>query len=135
MTTRLRRSVDQPIREGLSWSERWEGPDKGLIWCWERGRQDRLEHPDLAARVDKGELVTMAWKGGVQKKLNIEKKPGTLQYLATWQGMRGEDLDLALEGERTIVCTKTGQAVVFSAKFAEDEEMLTASPIGDVGDH
>jgi len=77
----------------------------------------------------------MAWKGGVQKKLNIEKKPGTLQYLATWQGMRGEDLDLALEGERTIVCTKTGQAVVFSAKFAEDEEMLTASPIGDVGDH
>jgi hypothetical protein len=32
-------------------------------------------------------------------------------------------LDLELEGERTIVCTKTGQAVVFSsAKLPEDEE-------------
>jgi len=123
MATRLRRSIDQPIREGQSWSERWEGPDKGLIWCWERGRQERIEKPDLAARADKGELVPMDWKGGVLKKLEIEKKPGTLKYLATWQGLRGEDLDLELEGERTIVCTKTGQAVVFSsAKLPEDEE-------------
>jgi len=117
MATRLLRSVDQPIREGLSWSERWEGPDKGLIWCWERGRQMRLEDPDLAARADNGELVLLGWKGGVRKKLESEKKPGTLKYLATWQGLRGEDLDLALEGERVIVCTKTEQAVVFSAKL------------------
>ena len=121
MATRLRRSIKQPIREGLSWSELWEGPDKGLIWCWERGRQDRLAHPDLAARADKGELVPLDWKGGVRNKLEI-KKPGTLNYLATWQGLRGEDLDIALQGERIIVCTKTGQAVVFSAKLPEGEE-------------
>ena len=122
MATHLRRSVDQPIRKGLSWSERWEGPDKGLIFCWERGRQKRVEEPDLAARADKGELIMLAWKGGVQERLKIERKPGTLQYLATWQGLRGEDLDLALEGERVVVCTRTGQAVAFSAVLPDDEE-------------
>jgi len=117
MATRLFRSVDQPIREGLSWSERWEGPDKGLIWCWERGRQRRLENPDLAELADKGELVLLGWKGGVEEKLKTKKKPGTLKYLATWQGLRGEALDIDLEGERVIECTKTRQKVVFSAKL------------------
>jgi hypothetical protein len=122
MAARLCRSVDQPIREGLNWSETWKGPDNGLIFCWERGRQNRAQNPDLAKRAEKGELVPLDWKGGVREKLNIEKKPGTLKYLATWQGLRGEDLDIMLEGERTIVCTRTGQAVVFSAKLQEDEE-------------
>ena len=121
MTTRLRRSVHQPIREGLSWDERWMGPDKGLIWCWERGRQKRVEEPELAAQADKGELVVLAWKGGVDKKLKMERKPGTLQYLATWQGLRGRDLELAFEDE-SIVCTKTGQTVVFSSMLPKDEE-------------
>jgi hypothetical protein len=101
----------------------WEGPDEGLIWCWERGRQERLERPDLAARADQGELVVgLDWKGGVEKKLKVEKKRGTLKYLATWQGLRGEDLDIDLEHERVIVCTRTGQAVVFGANLLEDEE-------------
>jgi len=122
MATYLRRSVDHPIREGRTSSERWEGPDKGLIWCWERGRQKRDEEPELAARAKKGELIVLAWKGGVEEKLRIEKKPGTLNYLATWQGLRGEDLDIALEEERVIVCSKTGQAVLFSAKIPMDEK-------------
>lgn len=135
MTTRLRRSIDEPIREGQSWSERWLGPDKGLIWCWERGRQRRIEDPNLATRAEDGELPVGNWKGGVERKLKDEKKLklGTLQYLAGWQGMRGEDLDIELQGERTIVCAKTGQGVVFSAKLPEDEEEVdvpTASPIG-----
>ncbi len=116
MATRLFRSIDQPIREGLSWSERWEGPDKGLIWCWERGRQKRLENPKLAEQADRRELVLLDWKGGVKEKLKTDKKPGTLKYLATWQGLRGEHLDIDLEGERVIECTKTRQKVVFSAK-------------------
>lgn len=122
MPTRLRRSVDQPIREGLTWNEKWDGPDKGLIWCWERGRQKREEEPDLAARAEKGELVVLAWKGGVEEKLKIEEKPGTLNYLATWQGLRGEDLEIVLEEDRMIVCSNTGQAVVFSGKIPMDEE-------------
>lgn len=122
MATRLHRSIDLPIREGLSWSAMWEEPDKGLIVCWERGRQYRVEDPSLAARAERGELVMGCWKGGVEKKLKVDRKPGTLQYLATWQGMRGEDLDIELDVERTIVCSKTGQTVVFSAKLPADEE-------------
>ena len=122
MTTHLRRSIDRPIREGLSWDELWVGPDRGLIWCWERGRQKRVEEPKLAARADKRELVVLAWKGGVEEKLKIEKQPGTLKYLATWQGLRGEDLDIALEDEQVIVCSKTGQIVAFSAKLPVEEE-------------
>ena len=122
MARYLRLSIDQPIREGLSWEELWRGPDRGLIWCWERGRQIRVVEPELAARADKGELIVLAWKGGVVEKLNIETKPGTLQYLATWQGLRGEDLDIALEAERLIMCSKTGQTVAFSANFPVEEE-------------
>ena len=99
MDTHLRRSIHEPIREGLSRTELWDGEDGGLIWCWELGRQKRLQDPDLAARAEKGKLVVLAWKGGVQKKLKVDKKGGTLYYLATWQGLHGEDLDIALEDE------------------------------------
>lgn len=122
MATRLKRSIREPIREGLTWEETWRGPDSGLIWCWERGRQDRLQRPELAVRADRGELVPMAWKGGVEEKMKAEWKAGTLKYLATWQGLRDEDLDIARDGERIIVCTRTGQAVVFSSVSPEDEE-------------
>ena len=102
--------------------ERWEGSDKGLIWCWERGRQKRAEQPELAARAHNGELVTLVWKGGVEKKIDIEKQRGSLQYLATWQGLRGADLDIAISGGRIFVCTKTGQADVFRARSPKEEE-------------
>ena len=114
MVTRLRRSVDEPIREGLTWSEKWEGPDKGLIWCWQRGRQKRVEEPELATRADKGELVMLAWKGGVQKKGKKERKRGTLQYLATWQGLRGEDLNIDTGEKSMLTCTATKTSVVFT---------------------
>ena len=97
MDAHLRRSIHEPIRENLNRSELWDGEDGGLIWCWELGRQKRLQDPDLAARAEKGELVVLAWKGGVQKKGKVDKKAGTLYYLATWQGLRGENLDIALE--------------------------------------
>lgn len=123
MEIRLSRSVDEPIREGLTLNERWNGPDQGLIWCWERGRQRRLEQPELADRADEGELVMLNWRGGVEEKLQMEKKPGALQYLAAWQGLRGEDLDIDIEGEHLIECTRTGQTVVFSAKRPDDAEI------------
>jgi hypothetical protein len=122
MATHLRLSIDQPIREGLTWEELWLGPDRGLIWCWERGRQIRDEEPELAARANEGELIVLVWKGGVEEKLKIEKKPGTLKYLATLQGLRGEDLDIALEAERLIMYSKTGQTVAFSAKLPVEDE-------------
>lgn len=120
----LHRSIIQPIRGNLNWQDMWEGPDKGLICCWERGREKRLQEPELAAKASSGELVPLAWTGGVLKKLKTEKKAGVLQYLATWQGLRGEDLNIDLDGETTMVCSRTKQIVVFSAKL----------PDGDVSD-
>ncbi|MBN1507923.1 MAG: hypothetical protein JW955_13815 [Sedimentisphaerales bacterium] len=122
MPTHVPRSISQPIRDGLTWDELWRGPDQGLIWCWERGHQIRVEEPELAARAEKGELVVLAWKGGVEEKLKVEKKYGTFRYLATWLGLRGEDLDIVLEDERVIVCARTGQTVVFCARLPVDEE-------------
>lgn len=117
----LRRSIALPIRDGMTLSELWHGPDEGLVWCWERGRQKRIEDPELAAAASKGELVMLAWKGGVEWKTKIEKKQGTLKYLATWQGLCGEDLDIDVNEELAIVCSKTGQTVLFSAKLPLEE--------------
>ena len=122
MYTHLHRSIHHPIREGLSWNEMWEGPDKGLIWCWERGRQKRVEDPELAVRAARGELVLLAWKGGLEEKIKSNKKMGTFKYLATWQGLRGEDLNIVLEDKYLHICTKTGQTIVFSSQLIADEE-------------
>jgi hypothetical protein len=122
MTIRLLRSINVPIRDGLSWTEMWRGSDNGLIYCWEKGRKTRANDHELAGRAEKGELVSLGWKGGITTKLQTGSKRGTLRYLATWQGLRGEDLDLALDKERIIKCSKTGQIVVFSSKLILDDE-------------
>jgi hypothetical protein len=112
--SRLRCRIDQPIRHGLTWAEKWRGHDNGLIYCWERGREKREAQPDLAERAERGELCMLAWKGGVEQLLaDGQVKIGTLQYLATWRGLRGEDLDIDPEGEHALVCSRTGQRVVF----------------------
>ena len=99
MSGRLQRSIDEPVRDGLTWEERWLGPDRGLIWNWELGRQIRDTEPELAARAAAGE------KHG--------KKYGSFAYLAQWQGIRGEHLDIHLEVETVIVCSATRRAVAF----------------------
>lgn len=82
------------------------------------------EQPELAIKAKNGELPILVWKGGVAKKLRNEKeqKLGTWKYLATWQGLRGEDLDISIEDEKTLTCTKTGQAVLFSSRPPEDDD-------------
>jgi hypothetical protein len=82
MRQRIYRSYGQPKREGLSWQELWQGDDKGLILCWEIGREMRLREPELARRAENGELPVLGWKGGVEKKTKISEKYGTLNYLA-----------------------------------------------------
>ncbi len=115
MDSSLNRAVEIPIRCGLSTDELWSGPDRGLIWCWERGRQKRVEDPMLATQASNGELIRLVWKRG------------TFQYLATWQGIRGENLDLALDSERTIVCAVSGKSFVFKAGVLPEEEPETES--------
>ena len=91
MSQRVFRSYKEPKREGLSWDERWKGEDRGLIRCWEVGRELREKEPELASRAGNGELPVLGWKGGVEKKTKKGEKYGTLFYLAQWQGLRGND--------------------------------------------
>lgn len=119
---KLVRSIIEPIRENAKCEERWNGVDQGLIACWERGREKRLEDPSLAAQASVGQLVVLPWKGGVEKAIKKKQKFGTLFYLAMWQGLRGEDLNIHLAEEVVVSCTATGMAVRFTndvAKYAE----------------
>ena len=80
--------------------------------------------PEIAGRAKRGELPILGWKGGVDKRLKSKKfKFGTFFYLAQWHGLRGEDLDIDTSIEKTIVCSRTGMAVVFT-----DDRAKTSKP-------
>jgi hypothetical protein len=117
----ISRSVAEPIRQYSDWDAQWAGPDRGLIACWERGREKAKENPDLAKRACSGQLVVLPFKGGAARAIKAEQKFGTHFYLAMWQGLRGEDLNLDMDGEYALTCTVTGLTVVFTgdpAKYA-----------------
>ncbi len=114
MSQRIYRSYGEPKREGLSWDERWERHDRGLITCWEIGRELSKKEPELAKRARKGELPVLGWKGGVEKKIKKKEKYGTLFYLAQWQGLRGDDLDIDLSEASELICSRTGMRVIFT---------------------
>lgn len=111
---RINKSVQQPIRSNLSWEQLWKSEDLGLIACWERGRQKRLEEPALASKAEAGELVVLPWKGGVERELKKKQKYGSLKYLAMWQGLRGQNLDIETDFEVSLVCKSTSMTVVFT---------------------
>ncbi len=113
MTRRIYKSIHDPIRENLTWNEKWDQEDKGLIFCWETGRREQLTDRNLAARAQCGQLPIMGFKGGIAKKLK-QKKHGTLYYLAEWYGLRGEDLDIDMDQEITLTCTRTDMPVTFT---------------------
>ena len=111
----IRRSCKKSIRQGLTWDERWLGPDKGLIACWENGRELSETKPELAQRAKKGELPISGWRGGVEKKgKGKQKKHGTLCYLAEWQGLRGDDLDIDPSEKKELTCSRTGMKVIYT---------------------
>jgi hypothetical protein len=93
-----------------------------MITCWEAGRDLREQNPELAARAECGELVPLPWKGGTHNAKKGAQKCGALQYLAMWQGLRGEDLNIDLEAEQTVHCSRTGVRVIFKRALSDDEE-------------
>lgn len=116
---KLERSINEPIRTELDWDGMWGDLEKSLISAWERGRQKRLEDPDLAANANLGHLVLLPWKGGVEKAILRKDKVGVHLYLAMWQGLRGEDLDIDPKGEVFVTCTATGVSVLFTSDFSK----------------
>lgn len=111
---KVSRSKTELPRAPISWDERWNGPDHGLIACWERGREKAIEDPELSSRARNGQLVSLPWKGGVEKAVKAKQKFGTLSYLAMWQGLRGDNLDINTEEEIKLTCTATQTMVVFT---------------------
>lgn len=115
MNQRIYRSRKEPIRDNLSRSAAWEDSDQGLIISWEIGRSLRVQKPNLAAQAKNGELPILVWKGGVAKKpLAKKQKYGPLFYLAQWQGLRDEDLDIVLSEEKKLTCSRTGVSVIYT---------------------
>ena len=127
-------SLDKPERVFRSFSdskigspscfERWNGSDKGLITCWEVGRKKRESDFSLVEKVENKELPILAWKGGVDKKLVNPHKFGSLNYLAQWQGIGGQDLDISLTEEVVLECALTRMKVTFTpdiTKYSQKE--------------
>jgi hypothetical protein len=114
MTRHIHRPIDSPLRTGLTRAQLWEADDKGLIKCWEIGRQRASRFPELAQRCLASELPVLGWKGGVSRSLKKLEKYGSLKYLAQWQGLRGEDLNIDLDEEQVMTCSRTKMVVTFT---------------------
>ena len=111
---RVCRSITEPIRVGNNWDERWGSIHLGLITSWERGREMSTESPAIAEAARNGQLIILPWKGGVEKKIKKTEKFGTLNYLAMWQGLRGENLDIDINTDKAITCSVTNMIVTFT---------------------
>jgi len=68
MGEHIYRSIREPIRDHLSFSERWRGPDKGLIICWEVGRKLSESEPELAERAKMENFLFWDGKAGLVKR-------------------------------------------------------------------
>lgn len=112
--TKIYRSFSEPDRENLTWEETWRREDKGLIKNYEVGRALAIKEPELAEKAKKGELPVLGYKGGVEKALKKKEKIGALNYIAKWQALRGEDLNIDMDEEIVWTCTKTKMRVTFT---------------------
>lgn len=116
------RSITDPIRLDPSFYERWGTVDLGLVTSWERGREKSVEEPKLAEQALAGRLLVLPWKGGVKKEIQKKIKFGVFNYLAMWQGLRGEDLNIDVEKETSLTCSATGKIVVFTGDLTKCTE-------------
>ncbi|BEP93251.1 hypothetical protein GmRootA79_16350 [Acidovorax sp. A79] len=96
---------------------RMEGPDKGLINAWVTGLDKRSSSPDLALKAEAGELPLLPFKGGVEAAIKTKSKIGHLLYVAMWQGLRGDDLDIDTDAELSMTCSRTGVPVLYTMDF------------------
>ena len=98
----------------VSWEDRWEGLDRGLICSWARGLEKARETPSLREQALRGELPPLAWKGGADKAIKQGKRMGSLHYLAMYQGLRGEPLDIDPDAGAMLTCTRFKTIVTFT---------------------
>lgn len=104
---------EAPLRH-QTYAERWEGPDGGLIAAWRQGLLMRDHRPDWVQAVLRHELPELPWRGGGSEVIK-GKRPGTWLYLAMWQGLRGEALDVDTSQPLEMQCTRTQVRTLFRA--------------------
>jgi DNA helicase-2/ATP-dependent DNA helicase PcrA len=127
----VQRPFSEPDRQALSWEQIWQGPDRGLIKCWEIGRALGQQNSDLAECCKNGALPPLHWKGGAARALRKKEKFGSLRYLAQWQGLRGDDLYVDLETELTLTCSTTGMVVTFTPDLTKLADQQSSTEEGD----
>ncbi len=114
----IQASAAKPPQQGESWEERQEGEDCGLISAWLAGRGMRERDPAAAQAALRGELPVLPFKGGVEKPIK-GSKIGSLHYIAMWQGLRGDDLNVTLGSRPVMRCIRTGVQVYFTDDVKE----------------
>ena len=102
----------------VDYDERWGTVEAGLVTSWLQGQEMAGEKPNLAEEAKSGRLVVLPWKGGVEKTIKTTKV-GVFNYLAMWQGLRGEDLNIDPDRDLLITCPGTGVRVVFTNDYAK----------------
>lgn len=111
---KIHHSIDDRPVLGDRWEDLWQGADQGLLCSWVRGIEKAEQDPSLAEAARRGELPVLAWKGGGPA-IKAGKRLGALHYLATWQGLRGEDLDVDTKAGAVVTCSLTGMVVTFTS--------------------
>lgn len=114
----IQASAANPPKQGESWEARQEGVDRGLISAWLAGRSMRERETELVLAALRGELPVLPFKGGVEKTIK-GNKIGSLHYIAMWQGLRGEDLNVTLGSTPVMRCTRTRVQVYFTDDVKE----------------
>lgn len=97
-----------------TYAERWEGPDGGLVAAWRQGLLMRELRPDWVQAADQNELPELPWRGGGSEVIK-GKRMGTWLYLAMWQGLRGEALDINTAEPLEMQCARTRVTTLFRA--------------------
>lgn len=126
---KVRASITNPPTASTDFHERCHGPDGGLVNSWLCGVRQGLEDPSIAIKAKAGELPVLIWKGGIAKAIKSKCKIGSLQYLAAWQGLRGDDLNIDLGVEVKMICTRFSVPVLFTDQLSKlleaDEDVET----------
>lgn len=120
MTVGVLEGVGHGMEPSPDWAIRWEGPDQGAHTAWLAGAQMRRRDSDLAQRAETGELVPLPFRGGVTRQLKTKSKVGHNLYLAMWQGLRGEVLDVDMNAEVSRTCTRFGVPVLFTSDMRKN---------------
>lgn len=94
----------------------------GIVNAWLAGLEHRRSNVAWRTAAEAGELPVLPYRGGVERKIKKKLKIGALHYLAMWQGLRGENLNIDTDKEPVITCSRFGVMVQYTFDFSKFEE-------------